>query len=268
MSARAAALAGLLALQPLPAWADETRKGQEALRSFEDLTNKAARDAAYVATPFLRPTRAGLALTAAGLMTLTVVSFNDFWLHTNVQKRRNSLHAALDELEERNWIESLGRSGGPMIAAGAFYTAGLRTGERERRVSFLIVESWALNNLATEGLKYSVGRRRPRENEQGHSNPFSKHNSFPSGHASTAFALGTTIALEYDDWRVDAASYGMAAVVAWSRLQRDVHWLSDAVGGAALGILIARTTRSLYFQDNRDWGIIFDGQRVAVEKRF
>lgn len=72
--------------------------------------------------------------------------------------------------------------------------------------------------------------------------------SFPSGHTLAAFAAATTVYLFYK--RVGLFLLAWAALIAFSRLYLFVHYPSDVLGGAALGILIAmmatRTTRSFF----------------------
>jgi undecaprenyl-diphosphatase len=66
--------------------------------------------------------------------------------------------------------------------------------------------------------------------------------SFPSGHSSTAAAFYAALALLA--WRrrparvrniLAGAAVGIAVAVACSRVLLDLHWLSDVVGGLALG---------------------------------
>ncbi len=61
--------------------------------------------------------------------------------------------------------------------------------------------------------------------------------SFPSGHASAAFACATVIA--WASPRLAVGAYVLAALVAWSRVYVGVHYPLDVLGGAALGILVA-----------------------------
>ena len=63
--------------------------------------------------------------------------------------------------------------------------------------------------------------------------------SFPSGHATAAFACATVLA-----WcvpRLAFPAFVVAGAIAWSRVYVGVHWPLDVFGGAALGILIATT---------------------------
>ncbi|WP_413293702.1 phosphatase PAP2 family protein [Bdellovibrio sp. HCB185ZH] len=65
--------------------------------------------------------------------------------------------------------------------------------------------------------------------------------SWPSGHTSNAFAIATSMAYSYGPW-VGTASYGVATFIAASRISAQVHWLSDVVAAAALGIYWGRAS--------------------------
>jgi membrane-associated phospholipid phosphatase len=61
--------------------------------------------------------------------------------------------------------------------------------------------------------------------------------AFPSGHTTIAFALATAVAaLLPARWR--AVPFGLATGVAVARMYVGVHWPTDLVGGAALGIAL------------------------------
>jgi membrane-associated phospholipid phosphatase len=70
---------------------------------------------------------------------------------------------------------------------------------------------------------------------------FTGGNSFPSGHATNAFALATVIANEYKDRPlVRWGAYGVAGLVGVSRFTGRRHFLSDVVVGGAIGYSIGR----------------------------
>jgi membrane-associated phospholipid phosphatase len=114
-----------------------------------------------------------------------------------------------------------------------------RWGRREAGTMF---ESAALSVGTAYILKYAAGRQRPDQTvdpnrwEAGGS-------SFPSLHATAAFAIGTVLAESGNDqyrWIRRALGYGAAGFTAYERLNHNAHWLSDTVAGAALGTASAR----------------------------
>jgi undecaprenyl-diphosphatase len=72
-----------------------------------------------------------------------------------------------------------------------------------------------------------------------HDHPTSS--SFPSGHAASAAAFATAVAMESP--AVGLAVAPIAAAVAYSRVHTGVHWPSDVVAGMLMGTGIALATR-------------------------
>jgi undecaprenyl-diphosphatase len=62
--------------------------------------------------------------------------------------------------------------------------------------------------------------------------------AFPSGHSASAFACATVIA--WASPRLAVPAFVLAALVAWSRVYVGVHWPLDVLGGAVLGVLVAK----------------------------
>jgi undecaprenyl-diphosphatase len=60
--------------------------------------------------------------------------------------------------------------------------------------------------------------------------------SFPSGHATTAFALATLLSFWYPRWT--AVWLVLATGVGWSRIVLGSHFPSDVLGGAVLGMAV------------------------------
>jgi membrane-associated phospholipid phosphatase len=102
----------------------------------------------------------------------------------------------------------------------------------------------AAATLAAGAIKVTVGRLRPdagADRDELRPGSFAgRRQSFPSGHTAAAFALAGSIAEESHDPAVAALAYVGAAAVGWSRVYRDVHWSSDVVAGAMVGLAAAR----------------------------
>ena len=123
--------------------------------------------------------------------------------------------------------------------------------------------------VAAGAIKLAIGRVRP-EDAAGESHPyqpFSGHDSFPSGHAALAFATATALDRETRAGWVPWVAYPLAALVGWSRVRDDKHWTSDVVAGAALGAWTAAKT----YDAVREWegrsgrlGIQIDGRGGAL----
>lgn len=109
-------------------------------------------------------------------------------------------------------------------------------------VSPLLV-SLALSGIASSlVLKRLIVRDRPSQLEFAVPQEGFFHNSFPSGHATTSFAIAWT--LLFLTWKTPNAKWGWvlmawASLVAFSRVYRGVHWPTDVLGGAALGAVVA-----------------------------
>jgi undecaprenyl-diphosphatase len=58
-------------------------------------------------------------------------------------------------------------------------------------------------------------------------------NSYPSGHATTAFTLAALATIKWPRWTGFWVACG--AVVALSRVVQNSHWLGDMLAGSALG---------------------------------
>ena len=121
------------------------------------------------------------------------------------------------------------------IAAIFFLGTLTGTNERLQDAAFTSLEAVVMANLVTNGLKLVVGRARPSDNlGPGQFDFFSGKRSFPSGHATTAFAFAVPWILYYP--RVETyVLAGLALGTSFVRIIDGFHWLTDVLAGSMIG---------------------------------
>ncbi len=110
------------------------------------------------------------------------------------------------------------------------------------RIGLESIEAVGYAGIITSVLKAVVGRSRPYTNE-GHNmfRPFNVHaatTSFPSGHATVAFAMSTVLANNTHSVFLKILCYAASGLVAYSRIYHNAHWFSDVVTGGAIGYFV------------------------------
>jgi membrane-associated phospholipid phosphatase len=126
----------------------------------------------------------------------------------------------------------------------------------------------AFSNLITEVLKYCIGRGRPFVGGEANAFHFSHfagnpaYYSFPSGHATTAFALALAVSAVWPQARIAMAVY--ALIIAASRLVLLAHHPSDVVAGAMVGIVGAMFVRYWFAARRLGFAIQRDGSIVSL----
>ena len=125
------------------------------------------------------------------------------------------------------------------VALALFGTSLLTNSRRFQDAAFTSLQALLFANAITGTLKLVAGRARPWQGEgAGHFDPFSGNTSFPSGHATTAWAFLTPWMLYYPG----PATAGLAVVAtgtAIARMTTNMHWLSDVLAGSAIGFTTA-----------------------------
>jgi hypothetical protein len=153
-----------------------------------------------------------------------------------LDRRLNEQTAGLEEGLFLQVAEELGNAKTIRPMAVLVVFGALMSGEhRVQDAAFTSLEAVVYANLMTNTLKLLYGRARPYQ-EKGADVlvPFSGNSSFPSGHATTAFALITPWVVYFPHYGT-AVLYGLAGVAAFTRMVSNVHWFTDVVAGAALG---------------------------------
>ena len=160
-----------------------------------------------------------------------------------------------------SFFKFIGQPAPQIIGVGMYGIGRLTHSHHLETLSVHGLEGMILSTVITGPIKLLAGRARPfvyrdsdafnfklgrgLTSEKGH--PRRDFQSFPSGHATTAFAVASAVAAETSEWInhsntwpgwkvvIGATMYGGASLVGISRVYHDQHWASDVVAGAAIG---------------------------------
>ncbi|MGA2884352.1 MAG: phosphatase PAP2 family protein [Halobacteriota archaeon] len=125
------------------------------------------------------------------------------------------------------WITFTGSFTFMVLITIALYLAGARKEALVFAVIFIIT------NAVGFGLKYAIARPRPSDlGVKPEAEP-----SFPSAHTANAFAFATTLSSYHRKFTV--AMFAWALLVGFSRIYLGLHYFTDVIGGAILGIIVS-----------------------------
>jgi len=107
-----------------------------------------------------------------------------------------------------------------------------------KKYSVFILLNIAVSFILEEMFKFILKIARPLS-------PFETGYSFPSGHAVVSFALYGSLALCFNKEKTTIYFLIIPLLISLSRLFLGVHWLSDVLGGAVLGLSILLINKSI-----------------------
>ena len=149
--------------------------------------------------------------------------------------------STLDELTKV--VEPFG-AGYSWAVIGAYGIAGFAFHDPDARDIFFdsAIASLLASGIITPTLKFVIGRERPNQSVSSTAfHPFSgSDNSFPSGHATQAFAVASVISAHSDRVWVSVTAYTIAGLVGFARIYHNAHWTSDVAAGAIIGTFVGR----------------------------
>ena len=128
-----------------------------------------------------------------------------------------------------------------------WHVAGAVEGVRgDERKALTLAAALGVESVLVNGVVKSFFRReRPVWEQHRHRQLRQpRSSSFPSGHATSAFMAATVLGAGRST-PTKAAWYGVAGIVAASRVHVKIHHASDVVGGAAIGLGLGALVRRL-----------------------
>jgi membrane-associated phospholipid phosphatase len=146
----------------------------------------------------------------------------------------------------------------PYVGSGlpfAHYIYGITTKDKKaQQIAIGGIINVGINGLSTYIIKQAVNRDRPAVTYPFLTplEPRIKY-SFPSGHTSNAFNTAMYYSLKYKKWYYVVPAFTMAGITAYSRMHIGVHYPTDVVGGATVGIISAFISDRVnnYLQHNK-----------------
>ena len=134
----------------------------------------------------------------------------------------------------------------PYIFAGVSFITFLASNKSRNSKLTLAMESSSeacFFSMALVGVgKFAFRRQRPNGGNY----------SFPSAHSAAAFSTAAVLT-EFYGFRAAIPSYAVASVVAVSRLDGNVHYLTDVLAGAVLGTAVGIGTSLAHKNEHADF---------------
>ena len=241
---------------PPPTAAAEDVSVQEHVRRF-------VRDGAYLAVSPLRLTLGDLLpLALVGGAIGATIAYD------------GPLHDRMAGL--RNWggANDLTTAGDVLQFGGVIGGAGMYAYGRFADDDRAIDQAWAQADgalwafVATEALKYTIGRERPDTGHPHAFHPFSGNASLPSGHTVPAFTAATIATEEYPSLTTAVPLFALATAAGVSRIAADEHWTGDVLASAALGIVIGHVLHRVHARPSDDWSMDVRSGMVLITRRW
>jgi hypothetical protein len=156
-----------------------------------------------------------------------------------------------DDLSVPEWAYFLGNHGPTMMTFGLYGYYFFGNDEQAFEKGYILTETLLIAQGITFGAKYTFNRQRPDE---------SNYLSFPSGHTTHAFTIGTWLAMDF--YRSDRfyknglfASLPIlySAYIGWTRIDAKKHSFADVLGGAVVGTATSYLMYKYHFDNEGDY---------------
>lgn len=175
---------------------------------------------------------------AVAIAAVAALTSQDSRIDAGIQRSRSSRTDAVSRVVTPfGSYAAIAASLAPLGAGLLFRDGALRDTGRDAIEAELFAAG-----IVTPILKKAAGRLRPAQGSDGDEyRPLSSGQSFPSGHATEAFAVASVFAARSKGWVVPVVAYTLASGVAFARMNDRAHFASDVVAGAVIGTAIGHT---------------------------
>jgi membrane-associated phospholipid phosphatase len=230
----------ITSLMFLPTWGKAIQE-PNGVESTDGLLKYLYNDTKHVLTAPLRWRQNDILL----FTTLSIGTGELMLLDKDLQKSAQR-NRTIDTDRVSRWTSRYTRSITNLTISGLYLSGLVLKDHKLKETALLCLESVVLSEGITTGIKYAAGRTRPFADKGSfHFDPLrfpppSYSLSFPSGHATDAFALSSVIAEQYHNWMVRLMSYGFAVLVSLGRVNNNVHFVSDVFWGGVVGTSVGR----------------------------
>jgi membrane-associated phospholipid phosphatase len=191
----------------------------------------------------------------AFVAALAVLGKNDAAIDSAVQKNRSSsTESASSAVTPFGSYVAVGASVAALGGGWILRDTSLRDTGRDAIEAEVIAAG-----IVTPILKTLTGRLRPSQgSDSDEFHGLSGNQSFPSGHATEAFAVASVFAARSQGWIVPTLSYTLASMVGLARIHDHAHFASDVFAGAVIGTTIGRSIVHRHFAspEQASWEVV------------
>lgn len=128
--------------------------------------------------------------------------------------------------------------------------------KKYRNIGFMVLGTLILSTILGEGvIKHLVQRIRPSASIPAAKLLIAKplSYSFPSGHATSSFAATGILSKYFKNYAPEF--FGLASLIAFSRLYLYVHYPTDVLAGIILGLICSRITIYIFNRVNKNTSV-------------